>query len=91
MNNINFVVGRNIRKLMQSNGLTTRQLASILNVSQQQISRYERGDNKIYVNIAFKIVNFFDVCYEDIFPEKQKTPKVMLKQLNIYINPIAIP
>ncbi|WP_409265094.1 helix-turn-helix domain-containing protein [Morganella morganii] len=91
MNNINFIVGRNIRMLRQSNGLTTRQLASILNVSQQQISRYERGDNKIDVNIAFKIVNFFDIRYEDIFPEKQKNAKVMLKELNIYVDPIAIP
>ncbi len=47
MKDINFIVGQNIRDLRHCNGLTTKMLAKMLGVSQQQLSRYERGVNKI--------------------------------------------
>ncbi|WP_371327751.1 helix-turn-helix domain-containing protein, partial [Morganella sp. HMSC11D09] len=45
MKDINFIVGQNIRDLRHRNGLTTKMLARMLGVSQQQLSRYERGVN----------------------------------------------
>ena len=59
MKDINYIVGQNIRDLRQHNGLTTTVLAKMLSVSQQQLSRYERGINKIDVSVVFKIINIF--------------------------------
>lgn len=69
MKNINLIVGQNIRTLRYHHGMTTKTLAKLLEVSQQQVSRYERGVNKIDVNIIFKIVTIFCISYEDIFSE----------------------
>ncbi|HCR3557599.1 TPA: helix-turn-helix transcriptional regulator, partial [Morganella morganii] len=43
MKNINLIVGQNIRTLRYHHGMTTKTLAKLLEVSQQQVSRYERG------------------------------------------------
>lgn len=69
MKNINITktVGRNIRLLRKNAGLTTRMLATHLKVSQQQLSRYERGNNKIDINFIYKIHQFFDINVESLF------------------------
>ncbi|MEY0838736.1 helix-turn-helix domain-containing protein [Providencia alcalifaciens] len=41
--NINLEIGDFIRKTRLKNGLTGAQLGKLVGVSQQQISRYERG------------------------------------------------
>ncbi|MEM8321697.1 helix-turn-helix transcriptional regulator, partial [Morganella morganii] len=56
MKDINFIVGQNIRSLRHRNGMTTKALANQLGISPQQISRYERGINKIDASIVFKII-----------------------------------
>lgn len=62
-------VGRNIRILRQSEGLTTRTLAKEMNISQQQLSRYERGVNKIDVSLVFRLHLFFNVSFDVFFNE----------------------
>ncbi|MEM8325823.1 helix-turn-helix transcriptional regulator, partial [Morganella morganii] len=52
---------------------TTRSFASYVNVSQQQLSRYERGVNKIDVCFLFRLCVYFnikpDFFFEDVFLE----------------------
>ncbi|WP_424769543.1 helix-turn-helix domain-containing protein, partial [Proteus mirabilis] len=44
---INRYTGDKIRELRKNNNLTTAQLGGVVGVSQQQMSRYERGESKI--------------------------------------------
>ncbi|HDU8667617.1 TPA: helix-turn-helix transcriptional regulator, partial [Proteus mirabilis] len=44
----------------------------LLNISQQQISRYERGINKIPIDILFHILNIFDISISDFFEKVSK-------------------
>ncbi|MEY0874462.1 helix-turn-helix domain-containing protein, partial [Providencia manganoxydans] len=44
MINVNRIVGREIRKRRKHLGLSGIELANLVGVSQQQISRYERGE-----------------------------------------------
>lgn len=67
MNDINCIVGQRIRRLRCDRGLKTKELAKLLGISPQQISRYERGINKIDVSTVFKIINLFDFPYESLF------------------------
>lgn len=60
-------VGKNIRVLRLQEGLTTRTLSAHLKVSQQQLSRYERGVNKIDVSFIYRLCQFFNVGPEYFF------------------------
>ena len=89
MKDINYIVGQNIRDLRQHNGLTTTVLAKMLSVSQQQLSRYERGINKIDVSVVFKIINIFHVSYESLFPQSDTGDFFHTKQSALYIDPMT--
>ncbi|MEA3696755.1 helix-turn-helix transcriptional regulator [Enterobacter hormaechei] len=67
------LVGQRIQKRRKELGMTALQLAEYADISQQQLSRYERGTNKInvahLVNIAIKtntpISWFFIDCFDE--------------------------
>ncbi|MEX6207012.1 helix-turn-helix domain-containing protein [Proteus mirabilis] len=44
----------------------------MIEYSQQQISRYERGINKIPIDILFHILNIFDISISDFFEKVSK-------------------
>nr|ELR5042322.1 helix-turn-helix transcriptional regulator [Providencia stuartii]ELR5084508.1 helix-turn-helix transcriptional regulator [Providencia stuartii] len=50
-------VGRQIYLTRRSRGLTGKELADKLNVSQQQISRYERGVCRINIDMLIYLLN----------------------------------
>ena len=88
MKDINLIVGQNIRTLRCRNGMTTRNLADRLGISSQQISRYERGINKIDASIVFKIINIFGVPYEALFPEPETEDFSQTKASLMYMDPM---
>ncbi|XKD94855.1 helix-turn-helix domain-containing protein [Morganella morganii] len=90
MKDINFIVGQNIRDLRHRNGLTTKMLAKMLGVSQQQLSRYERGVNKIDVSVVFKVISIFHVSYDYLFPEMQNDYSESVKNSFVYMEPLVI-
>ncbi|UZE65414.1 helix-turn-helix domain-containing protein [Proteus mirabilis] len=53
-------------------GSLRAELGKLLNISQQQISRYERGINKIPIDILFHILNIFDISISDFFEKVSK-------------------
>ncbi len=67
MINVNRIVGREIRKRRKHLGLSGIELANLVGVSQQQISRYERGECNINVEnlhmlagaLETEMINFF--------------------------------
>ncbi|KSX93281.1 transcriptional regulator [Proteus mirabilis] len=52
--------------------MTGAELGKLLNISQQQISRYERGINKIPIDMLFHILNIFDISISDFFEKVSK-------------------
>lgn len=78
---INVAVGRQIRLLRKSKGLSGQALARKLGVSQQQVSRYERGVCKINTDTLMIILMYFDTSLEVFFQKvslalKKHTPSV---------------
>lgn len=60
-------VGKEIFRLRKKRGLTGKQLAEKLNVSQQQISRYERGVCNINVDTLFVILHELECSLSSFF------------------------
>ncbi|WP_253280791.1 helix-turn-helix domain-containing protein [Morganella sp. EGD-HP17] len=52
-----------------NNCLTTRQLAYSVGISQQQMSRYERGVNRIHVDILYRLSLVFRCGVNDFFSD----------------------
>lgn len=64
---INVVIGRQIMLPRKSKGLTGHSLAKILGLSQQQISRYERGISKFDTDTLIIVLMHFDVPLDFFF------------------------
>ncbi|EPL6456543.1 helix-turn-helix domain-containing protein [Providencia rettgeri] len=47
--------------MRKDKGYTGKELASQLNLSQQKISRYERGDNQLTIDVLFNVFIILDV------------------------------
>ncbi|MEY1272536.1 helix-turn-helix domain-containing protein [Proteus mirabilis] len=58
-------IGTLIREIRLNKKLTEKDLANLLNISQQQISRYERGKVKVDVEFLFKIIIVFQLDDEE--------------------------
>lgn len=60
-------VGHAIRSLRKMRGLTRKELANILEVSHQQIAKYENAQNRITAGKLFKLANTFNVSLDYFF------------------------
>ncbi|ROR60343.1 UNVERIFIED_ORG: helix-turn-helix protein [Providencia alcalifaciens] len=58
---INVKVGKLIKRKRIERGLTGKELALMLNISQQQVSRYECGANRITIDNIVKISHLLNV------------------------------
>lgn len=54
------MIGGQIRKIRKLTGITSTELAGMIGVSQQQISRYENGSTKISLDIILRISRVFN-------------------------------
>lgn len=59
--------GKRIRKLRKQNGLTQEQLADLLGVALNTISRIEVGSRGISIDLAIELVVHFDTTLDYIF------------------------
>lgn len=66
---ISEAIGQIIRRYRTNEGLTTRQLANRIGISQQQLSRYERGVNHITVDILLRISQALKITSGCFFEE----------------------
>ncbi len=60
-------ISKNIKNLRLERGLKQIDIASILNCSQSNYSRYENQDRKITVDVIFKICDFYKVSSYILF------------------------
>ncbi|EEG83335.1 MULTISPECIES: helix-turn-helix domain-containing protein [Proteus] len=69
---INEVIGNRISKKRREQGWTGNQVASLLGISQQQFSRYERGRNQISVYQLMKISRILNTSINWFFDDYEK-------------------
>ena len=71
-------VGSRIRERRTAMGLTQENLASALEISYQQVQKYEAGTNRVSAGRLYEIARKLDVevsyFYEDLDPEQDVAP-----------------
>ena len=61
------LVGNNLKEARKAKGLTQKEVASIMLMTQQQYSRFENGVFELNYNQILKLCKLFDVTPNDIF------------------------
>lgn len=61
------IIGKNLRNLRESRGLSQTMLGHALGVSFQQIQKYERGDSTLPAFRLYALSRFLDVPYDALF------------------------
>lgn len=61
------IIGQNLCALRRRSGLTQQEVAALIDVSFQQIQKYERGENRLPVEKLHILKNYFSVPYDDFF------------------------
>lgn len=65
---INKFAAEKLKKLRMMKNLTQEELAEELEITQQQIARYENGLRQFKQEFLFKLANYFNVSINDFFP-----------------------
>lgn len=60
-------LGQNLRKMRESRGHTQKEIAKILNVSFQQIQKYETGQNRLPIDKLLHLKHFYAVSFQTFF------------------------
>lgn len=53
--------GELLRTIRYKSGLSGRELAKSINISQQQVSRYERGETEFHLGMLFRFLSALDM------------------------------
>jgi transcriptional regulator with XRE-family HTH domain len=79
------LIGLQLRKLRLMRGKTQSRVAKAVNVTFQQIQKYERGQNAISLNIAKKLCEYLDVSIDYfIKPMEDKNLTFLKRRDNVY-------
>ena len=68
-NKINVLIGNNVRTLRKTHGLSSADLASVLDISYQQLQKYETGANRLSADYLYLIAKELGVKVS-VFYEK---------------------
>lgn len=66
-NEIDVVVGNNVRRLRQAQQLTLQDMAASLGVSHQQLQKYETGMNRLSAGLMPGVAEILGVDIADLF------------------------
>ncbi len=77
MENLNFIIAKNLSSLRRKNKLTQVQLAEKLNYSDKAISKWEKGESLPPVEVLHKICKLYGVSMDYIVGDEKKEPKII--------------
>lgn len=66
---IDILIGKRIQLKRKEYGLSAEKLSELLDISQQQLSRYERGTNKINIAHLVNLANFLQTPISYFFSD----------------------
>ena len=82
------LIGLQLRKLRLMRGKTQSRVAKAVNVTFQQIQKYERGQNAISLNIAKKLCEYLDVSIDYFIKPMEDKNLTFLKRREANVYPI---
>ena len=72
----NRVVGRRISAMRQQNGLTQQQLAAMMNVSHQAVSKWESGQTLPDIQTLLELTRFFGITVEQLIAQQEESAPI---------------
>lgn len=66
-NKITRVIAKNIRKAREARFKTQEHLAKVLNISHQQVQKYEEGKNRISPAKLYILALYFDIPVQEFY------------------------
>ncbi len=94
MENLNFIIGKNLQLLRKKNKLTQAQLGEELNYSDKAVSKWEKGESLPPIEVFHKISRLYGVSLDLIVGEEKITPTVIknedLKKRYLHITLLSI-
>ncbi|MGN6424276.1 MAG: helix-turn-helix domain-containing protein [Asticcacaulis sp.] len=64
---VDVLVGKVMRELRDSAGLTQAQLGAVMKISAAQVQKYEFGANRLSAQRLFELARYFGVSVEDFY------------------------
>lgn len=89
MENLNFIIGKNLTELRKKNKLTQLELAEMLNYSDKAVSKWENGESVPSIEVLYRICKIYNVSLDYIAGETPQpvpivtTAKIRKKRLII--------
>ena len=75
---VNECVGKRIKMIRVTNGHSQETLGKVLNLTFQQVQKYERGSNKISADKLWRVAQYYHVdleyFFQDLDPNVMQTP-----------------
>ena len=65
------IVCKNVRSIRKMLGLTQQSVAQQLNITSQQIHKYEEGKDRISINVLSQLANIFSCDIKDFLPRQE--------------------
>ena len=79
MQELKFIIAKNIQKLRQEKGMTQLELAEKINYSDKSVSKWERGESLPDVGVLKAVADLFEVTL-DYLVEEEHTQKPVTKE-----------
>jgi len=82
MQELKFIIAKNIQKLRQEKGLTQLELAEKLNYSDKSVSKWERGESLPDIVVLKNVADLFDVTLDYLVEEEHNGKPVTKEQVD---------
>ncbi len=77
MENLNFIIAKNLSHLRKKNKLTQVQLAEMLNYSDKAVSKWEKGESMPPIDVLHKLCRLYGVSMDYMVGDEKKEPKII--------------
>ena len=74
MENLNFVIGKNLQILRKKNKLTQAELGEKLNYSDKAVSKWEKGESLPPIEVFYELSRLYEVSLDNIVSEEKIKP-----------------
>jgi len=85
------VIGANLKNMRLGAGLSLQQIAAVLDITHQQVQKYETGQNRFPVEKLYRLRRFYGVPYEIFFDGLAPLEQEEGREWRLFIRLMALP
>lgn len=77
-------IGRRLWELRKQRGFTQKQVAKYLGISQKQLARYEKGREKISIDILERLARLYGCDYKYLLDDNESSSEQIAVNFGVY-------